>query len=47
MRLSFERKKIAYFSLSEEEGILQGQLKIKQRATKWKKCYNSGMAHST
>ena len=39
-----ERKKIVYFSLCEDVGVLQGELKIEQRADKWKKCHNSGMA---
>ena len=39
------RKKIVYFSLWEDVGVLQGKLKFKQRADKWKKCCNSGMAH--
>ena len=31
---SFERKKIVYFSLCEDVGVLEGELKIKDRADK-------------
>ena len=40
-----ERKKIVSFSLWDDVGFLQGELKIKQRASKWKKCCIAGMAY--
>ena len=41
-----ERKKLVYFSLWEDVGVLQGELKIKQRAAvtlewlTWHECMN-------
>ena len=42
-----ERKKIIYFLLREEVGVLQGELTIKQRADRWKKYSKCGIAHLT
>ena len=42
-----ERKKIVYLLLSWDVGVFQGEVKIEQRANKWKKCCNRGMAHPT
>ena len=41
-----EMKKIINLTLGGC-GVLMGELKIKQRADKWKKVLNSGMAHLT
>ena len=38
-------KKIVHLTLSEDVVVLQGELKIKEKADKWKTCWNSGMAH--
>ena len=38
-----ERKKIGYLSVWEDVAVLQGELKIEQRADK-RKCYDCGMA---
>ena len=42
-----EIRKIVCISLWEDLGILQGELKFKEKANKLKKCYNYGMAHLT
>ena len=36
------KKEVVFFSLWEDAGVLQGELKIEQMVDKWKKCCNSG-----